>query len=338
MSKSISVSPAVLSCLLLVAGLGNDSASASVVFESTSPYHHIRVVDQNGVRTLSFDQSQESRMSLANPLTGHFQYTEFFHTPWLFNPEMKNVLMIGLGGGSIQRAYQHYYPDVTLDTVELDPTVVQIAKKYFLVNESPTFRVHVSDGRLYLRRTEKKYDAIIMDAYKWSRYGSFIPYHLVTKEFFELARDHLTEDGVVAYNVIGTLQGWRGDILGAVYKTMKSVFPQVYLFPATDSWNIVMVASKKPEPLTLPILQPRVAELIARGRATLPTFRARVNAFLAIVPPSSLKAPVLTDDHAPVDGLLSRVPSAAARRPPNNGGLSNAPPSQPAQTDEPKTP
>ena len=155
-------------------------------------------------------------MSLSEPLAGHFQYTEFFHMAWLWNPAMTNALMIGLGGGSIQRAYQHFYPQVNIDTVELDPAVLEVAKKYFSVQETPTHHMHISDGRQYLRRTQKKYDVMILDAYKSGRYGSFIPYHLVTKEFFELAREHLTENGVVVYNVIGTMQGWRADILGAV--------------------------------------------------------------------------------------------------------------------------
>ena len=73
---------------------------AVIVYEVTSPYHHIRVIDQQGLRTLSFDNSMETRMSLVNPLQGHFEYTEFFHLPWLWSPEMTNVLMIGLGGGS----------------------------------------------------------------------------------------------------------------------------------------------------------------------------------------------------------------------------------------------
>jgi spermidine synthase len=290
------------------------TARASVVFETTSPYHHIRVVDNQGIRTLSFDQSQESRMSLANPLAGHFQYTEFFHMPWLWNPAMTNVLLIGLGGGSIQRAYQHYYPHVALDTVELDPVVLEVAKKYFFVTETPTHKVHISDGRIFLRRTQKKYDAIILDAYKSGRYGSYIPYHLVTKEFFEIARDRLTENGVVVYNVIGTLQGWRADILGSVYKTLKAVFPQVYLFPATDSWNIVMVASRNPLPVTLPHAVQRAAELVAEGRVTMPTFKTRAAAFLPKIPPTSLRADVLTDDYAPIDGLLARAPTAADRR------------------------
>ena len=85
---------------------------------------------------------------------------------------------------------------------------------------------------------------IILDAYVTGRYGSSIPQHLATKEFFELVRDHLTTNGVAAYNVIGNVNGWHAGIVGAIYRTLKTVFPQVYLFPARTSQNVVLVATR----------------------------------------------------------------------------------------------
>ena len=165
-------------------------------------------------------------------------------------------------------------------------------------------KVMVSDGRVFLRRTEKTYDTIILDAYVKNRYGSFIPYHLATVEFFKLAEAHLSADGVLAYNVIGSLQGWRADILGAIYRTMKAVFPQVYLFPATDSLNVVMIATRSKEKLLPVAALQRGGELVRKGVVRLPAFEARVRALQATPPPSFARSPILTDDYAPVDGLL----------------------------------
>src|ERR1051326_8250814 len=279
---------------------------AAVVFETTSPYHHIRVLDEAGTRTLSFDGSAETRMSLQNPLQGHFEYTEYFHMPWLWNSQLTNVLMIGLGGASTQRAYRHYYPDVTVETAELDPAVLRVAKAYFGFQESATQRVQLADGRVFIRRAEGPYGAIIVDAYTKSRYGSFIPYHLATKEFFELADQRLTTNGVLAYNVIGTFQGWRADILGSVYKTMKEVFPQVYFFPAQETLNVVVVGVKSKEKLSPTALQQRANALLLSKRIRLPTFRARLMALRTEPPLNFQRCQVLTDDYAPVDGLLTR--------------------------------
>ena len=84
--------------------------TGGVVFEITSPYHHIRVVDEGSLRTLSFDGSAETRMSLQNPLQGHFEYTEYFHMPWLWNRQLTNVLMIGLGGASSIDRVEVWWP------------------------------------------------------------------------------------------------------------------------------------------------------------------------------------------------------------------------------------
>ena len=226
---------------LLCPGL---AAADEVVFETTSAYHQIKVVDRGRLRVLHFDNATESRMSLDDPLQGHFEYTEYFHMPWLWNDRIKSVLMIGLGGGSIQRAYQHYYPQVQCQTVELDPKVVEVARDYFQVKESETLKIAIEDGRVHLRRTQARYDVILLDAYTANRYGSFIPYSLATKEFFSLAKEHLTDNGVLAYNVIGDVDGRREDIVGAIYQTLKAIFPQVYAFTASSSRNVVLVATR----------------------------------------------------------------------------------------------
>lgn len=292
--------------LLCAITLAATASRAEIVYEVTSPYHHIRVLDEGGLRILSFDGSIETRMSLRDPLKGHFEYTEYFHMPLLWNLRMTNVLMIGLGGGSTQRAFQHYYPHLTVDTVEIDAVVVRVAKEYFGFEESPNQRVHVADGRVYLRRNETVYGAILADAYAKNRYGSFIPYHLATREFFELAHRRLDTNGVIAYNVIGTLHGWQADILGSVYRTMKEVFPQVYLFPARGSQNVVLVGVKSPQPTTLATLQQRANAMAQAGRLPMPTFRTRLLSLRTEPPPNYRQSRVLTDDFAPVDGLLTR--------------------------------
>lgn len=303
--KSASSWPVVAALLLL----GPAPLPAPVVFETTSAYHHILVVDQQDTRTLYFDNAMETKMSLSNPLRGHFEYADHFHMPWLWNDRITNVLMIGLGGGSTVRSYQHYYPHVMFETVELDPRVVQVARDYFHVTESPTHKITIGDGRLHLRRSRTKYDVILMDAYTANRYGSFIPYALATREFFALASDHLTTNGVLAYNVIGTVRPTRREnIVGALYQTMSVVFPQVYHFPSVRSQNVVLLATKSAQPATRDALFAKATELMQKRLITLPEFKTRLGAFRAGPPPSAVNARVLTDDFAPVDGLLSVEP------------------------------
>jgi spermidine synthase len=281
------------------------SAIAAVIFETTSPYHHIRVVEQANVRTLCFDDAWESRVSLQNPMQGHFEYTEYFHMPWLWNTNLTSVLMIGLGGASTQRSFEHYYPGVKVESVEIDSAVVQVARAYFNYQESERQLTHVEDGRMFLRRSTARHDLIIVDAYVQGRYGSAIPQHLATKEFFELARDHLSTNGMVAYNVIGDANGWHAEIVGAIYRTLKAVFPQVYTFPAQSSMNVVMIATKAGIAAQLPSLRFRATQLVQSKRIALPDFLTRLERFQNTPPLSAPRCPVLTDDYAPVEGLAA---------------------------------
>src|SRR5476651_729312 len=149
-------------CLLILLAPFLSSAQRVVQFDRISAYHHIQVYDENLTRTLSFNGSWETTMSLTNPLAGHFEYTEYFQMPWLWNHDIKRVLMEGLGGGSTPRAYQHYYTNVMVDMVEIDPVVVEVAKKYFNVEEANNFKIHINDGRVFLRQTPNIYDVILM--------------------------------------------------------------------------------------------------------------------------------------------------------------------------------
>jgi hypothetical protein len=256
------------------------------------------------MRSLFFDNSQQSRIELADPAAGRFEYIDYFFMPWLWNPGLTNVLMIGLGGGSAQQAYATYCPGVTIETAELDPVVLKVAEDHFMFRQSPQQRVFIGDGRVFLQRSRGQYGTVLVDAYVEGRYGASIPFHLATREFFELVRDHLTTNGVVAYNCIGTLQGWKADLVGALYRTMKSVFPQVYLFPARESWNVVLVGTCEAEAREVSELWPRAVPAWQGGRMRLPTFFQRLGAFRATPPANSENSPLLIDDYAPVDGLL----------------------------------
>ena len=280
-------------------------ARAQVLFASNSKYNYITVENHGKHRVLSFNGSQESRVSLSNGLLGHFEYTEHFQMPLIWAPRAKRVLMIGLGGGSTQKAYNHYYPDIQVDTVELDPMVASVAKRFFGVKESPKLKIHLSDGRVFLKKNkEVKYDIILLDAYTSHRNGSHIPYHLATKEFFELVSKNLVNNGVLGYNVIGTYDGWRADNVGSLHQTIQAVYPNVYHFPATETRNIVFVATKEKAALTTEPLGTKYAELLKVHPKLSPQFLKRVQVIQNQEPKSAKRSPVLTDSYTPASGLL----------------------------------
>lgn len=293
------------------------SAKAEILFEDYSAYHHIMVEDQGGTRILWFDNQPESLMAISDPDSGGFEYADFFHVPMLLDPTTKRVLFVGLGGGTGPKSFLKEYPGVTVDVVEIDPMVVKVAHRYFELPRHGRLNVSVADGRAYLQRHGQRYGAIMMDAYSTGPYGGVLPYHLATREFFQLVRKRLVNGGCVVYNVISTFG--NGSVLQDVYRTMREVFPAVYAFQASTSANVVLVGQKinyetlhptgtregrgwpddpwLAHPLSTGEFQNLAYTLIAQERPLLERLPQRLGQTARISPYGR----VLTDEYAPTD-------------------------------------
>src|SRR5207245_9876398 len=105
---------------------------------------------------------------------------------WLWNTQLTSVAMIGLGGGSTQRAFEFYYPDVKIETAEIDPLVVQVARQFFDFKESDRQKVQVSDGCVFVRHNTEKHVVIILDSYIQVLYERSFLSQLDTIQFFVL--------------------------------------------------------------------------------------------------------------------------------------------------------
>jgi spermidine synthase len=298
-------------CLALVlsilAAAGVERARASeyrVVFEADSVYHHIIVAEDGVARYLRFDRSWQSGMYLSDPFESPFSYAGYMHLGLLFRPQATRVLMIGLGGGSVQKRFWRDYPQMTIDVAELDPMVVDVASRFFAVREDPRLRITAQDGRLYLRKAPETYDMIILDAY----YAESIPFHLTTREFVQLAHAHLAPGGIIVSNLIGALEGPQGLLFHAMYKTFGTAFDGLYPFPTSfqphrdrDTLrNIILVASDQRSLTRWDILTK--ARQVA-PKTTYAEFRTYAGDYYdGAIPVADV--PVLTDDYAPVDSLL----------------------------------
>lgn len=197
------------------------------IFKRDTVYHQIRVAEDRCFRWLHFDRSRQGGMYLSSPLESPLRYPDYFLLAWLFNPNIKKVLVVGLGSGSIPKRVLHDFPGVQVDSVELDPVVVEVAKRYFSVPEGARHRIFVQDGRQYIRRADTQYDLIVMDAY----HAEGVPFHLVTQEFFRQTKTKLAPGGIVAANIVGFLGGPQSKLFKAIYKTYAAEFTGLYLFP-----------------------------------------------------------------------------------------------------------
>lgn len=297
MRKGVITIAAAIALLIVLA----PPVLARTIYERDSLYSHITVEEAYGVRGLYFNGWPQSEMLINDPNRGGLEYTETFHAVLAFKPEAKRVLMLGLGGGSAQKAFYARYPDISIRTVEIDQVVAEVARKFFAVPEGGRHTVTIQDARRFLTGTGEAWDAIIVDAYFADYYGNYAPFHLATKEFFALAKSRLSPGGVMAYNVIWQDLSWGNVSVRVMHRTVSSVFGGVSMAPARRSKNIVFFCTAG--------AAPGLKALRANGAAVdkkfgrLPTSIAWLASQLVTQPLDTRGLPALTDDYAPVEAL-----------------------------------
>ncbi len=284
---------------------GSVSQDLRVLYSSDTQYHRLSVVEDADTRYLRFDNSLQSAMYVAAPFRTRFRYTDLFHLGVAYNPAARDVLYVGLGAGSSEKRLWRDFPQVRIHAVELDPVVVDVAYRWFHLPRDGRLTVEVGDGRRFLAADERRWDVIVIDAF----FADAIPFHLVTHEFLELARERLAPGGVVVTNVIGAVSGPGSKLFRSVYRTYRGVFPSLVVHPSIlpgegggDTFrNLILVASDKalPEP---DALAARWGEIRA-AHATAPDLRQPIlDRHDTTIPLNDV--PTLTDDYAPTDALL----------------------------------
>jgi len=277
-------------------------AAERVLLERDSSYHRLLVTEDSRYRWLRADDIWHTQMDRSDPNGRGLPYSDYVDLAFLYNPNIRSVLVIGLGGGTVPKRFVRDYPQVTVDAVEIDPAVIKIAQRYFFVEPGPRLRVHESDGRQFLRRTKRSWDMILLDAY----YADTVPFFLTTREFFALAKSRLNPGGVMVNNVVGQVSGPRSKFFRSVYKTMAGVFPQVSAVVVAESgteWkNIEVFGVNARAALSLAELGKRATQL--RGRLIKDgDLLARLDGYIT-EPVRTQDVRALTDDYAPVDALI----------------------------------
>ena len=284
--------------------------TGTLVYEKETLYSHLDVIDNGNIRTLYLDGNTHSQMYKDKPEELAITYTKYFHLGFLFNPNAKDVLFVGGGGFSGPKNFLSTYSDVRIDVVEIDPDVISAARDYFNlpVDNGSSLMIYNDDARNFLSKTEKKYDLIILDAFS----KNYIPFHLMTLEYFQLLDKKLTSDGVIISNNIGSMTGDRSDIIRAVYKTISQVFPSVYFFPTEynsgNLQNIMLAAMKTPTEYSKDELR-QLASNNGNNNHDSTTALDDLD-YLEHLYEAELKTsdvPLLTDQFAPVDILINPV-------------------------------
>lgn len=278
---------------------------ARTLYEKDTEHHRIRVEETRERRYLYFDGTLQSSMDLRDPTSLELLYSRFASLGLVLKPDAAKALIIGLGGASMAKKYHKEFPQMEIDSIEIDPHVVEVAREFFHFEEAPNQRVHRGDGREFLTRTRRRFDLILLDAY----YADNVPFHLVTREFFAAARGKLTSEGVLAANLIGSLRGCDSTMIRAAIKTLKTVFPQLYTFPTFGNrgyvlgeiQNVVVLASNSPDRVSAKEMERR-ARRLDRDLFPKPVSKIRKSCYNGPLEQDDVE--VLTDDDAPADNRV----------------------------------
>ncbi len=208
-------------------------------------YQRISVIDSDykgtPARLLMLDKNPSSAVDKTDNSV-IFTYTKYYKLYKYFAPEMKSALVLGGGAFIVPEALVNSSPEVTVEAVEIEPSLFNLGKEYFGVKDSDRLIVSNDDGRVYLKQTKKKYDLIFGDVFH-SLYG--VPVQFTTKEFYVLSKSKLNNNGVIMVNAIGQLSNRAPSFLMSEIKTFRSVYPNSYFLavysPSSSKLQNVMM-------------------------------------------------------------------------------------------------
>jgi spermidine synthase len=242
-------------CLLVLALLAllpwpAAAQRANVVYEVRSPFQTITVWDSpDGTkRQMIFDakwdgtDAIQSELNKRDPLQLVLPYAQYMITSVPLVEKPKRILIVGLGGACLQRYLHNLLPETVIESAELDPAVLDVARRFFALREDARQIVHIGDGRKFIEQTQNKYDIIMLDAFS----ATSIPYPLATQEFVKLVKSRLAPGGLVCANLWYNQKEYHDMI-----KTYDSVFPEWYVLRCPEGWtNQIVVAFPERRNLT----------------------------------------------------------------------------------------
>lgn len=272
----------------------------SLLFEGESIYNYLQVeeTDRSVILSTNVLFGVQSIMMKDESLTGMY-YDYAMAAPFMAGVEERqaageplDILILGMGTGTYGSQCARYYPDVSVEGVEIDGKITDLAREYFAMPAQ--LPVTTYDGRAFLNAVDSEYDVIMVDAYQ----DITIPFQMASVEFFTLVREHLRPDGVMVVNM--NMRGEKeGNINQYLADTISHVFSEVYTVDVSGSTNRELFASNNPELLS--VMERNAA---ACEDAALRGMLARISAGLKAYEPGPY---LMTDDRAPVELLSMRV-------------------------------
>lgn len=295
--------PLVLFVLALVWAARPIKTTAGQIYETESEYNYIQVLEQDGYHILRLNEGQ-GQHSIWHPteLDYHGPWEQFLAAPF-FNPppygpeRVQSMAIVGLAAGTSARQATEVFGPIPIDGFEIDPEIIRVGREYFDMNQ-PNLNAIAQDGRWGLEHSGRNYSIIGVDAYR----PPYIPWHLTTQEFFQLAHDRLLEDGVLVVNVGRSPTDRRlvDDLVG----TIRTVFPSVYVMDVPGSFNSIIYATR--QPTQIENLYGNLASLYGRPEVH-PLLVHSLERVVTNLQPTPASGTVYTDDWSPIEWITNRM-------------------------------
>ena len=286
----------------IFSGKGGIKQSNGQIYETESAYNYIQVLEFDGTRYLRLNEGQGVH-SEYNPKTLEYggPWQQFLVGPFFYPsrlPEnIRRIAIVGLAAGTTARQAASVFPNVVIDGFEIDPKIVDVGRRYFDMN-IPNLNIFVQDGRWGLASSPERYDLICVDAYR----PPYIPPHLTTQEFFQIAADHLIPTGVLAINV-GRSPGDRR-LIDGLATTLHTIFSSIYVMDIPNTFNSIIYATLQPTEAVN--LEQNLVALGARQNENTLLIDSMTLTY-ANLQPAPKNTVVFTDDRSPIEWITNTM-------------------------------
>lgn len=301
--KKQCIASSILFLLCCVTGGSGSFAfwETNLLYEGESIYNYLQVKETDDSVILSTNVlfGVQSIMKKDGGATGMY-YDYAMAAPVMSGQADGDMLILGMGTGTYAKQCQNYYGPASIEGVEIDQKITNLAGTYFGLPDSITVTTY--DGRSYLAAVSETYDVIMVDAYQ----DITIPFQMSSVEFFTLVREHLNENGVMVVNMNMHSDtnsdadfASEGSINEYLSDTIASVFDYVYTVDVAGTTNRELFASQNPAAL----------EVFESGRSKIedPELQEMLRRVSEGIMPYEKGDYLLTDDKAPVELLGMRV-------------------------------
>ncbi len=214
----------------------------------------IEISEHAGVRYLHFSAEWiQGAMRIQRPNALELAYTREMMAGLLLRdaPWPREVLLIGLGAGSLAKFIYHKLPETRITVVEIDPQVEIIARLHFKLPDDPLrLRIIIGDGARYMLKDDQPFDCIMVDGFDKNGHAGVLD----TEPFYQACRARLNAEGLLSVNLLSRRRGFAAskDRIAAAFND------QTLVFPSCESGNAIAFArGDTPVDITHEALQAR---------------------------------------------------------------------------------